>query len=226
MSIDRGTCVLSSAVLPLTIKNVKGSRGIRIRVDRRGVVVTKPYWVSKKAAVAFVDESRPWIEKEHAKQSAVQIDRILYRGVEHEIRQATHPPVRAAGSIIWAHGDDEQERLENALSWMKRRAKPVLREVVSRWSEEMGLRPTRVGVRDQVSRWGSCSSTGSLSFNWRLIMAPPEVLEYIVVHELAHIQEHNHSRRFWALVARHCPEYKRHEAWLNKHNDSIIQLGR
>ena len=83
---------------------------------------------------------------------------------------------------------------------MHRRSKPVIRDAVARWSAEMGIVVKRVSVRDQRSRWGSCSDRGSLSFNWRLIMTPQAVLEYIVVHEMAHIEEHNHSRRFWSLV--------------------------
>lgn len=226
MAIVKETCALSTAVLPLTIKNVKGSRGIRIRVDRRGVVVTKPAWVSKKAALAFVEEKRDWIEGQHKKRSVMPANRVLFRGEVFEVKPASYPPVRAAEGAIWAPGETECDRLEATLEWMKRRSRPVLREAVSRWALALGVSPKRVGVRDQVSRWGSCSHAGSLSFNWRLIMAPQEVLEYIVIHELAHMRELNHSRRFWAIVAEHCPNYKDHESWLNEHNDALIQLGR
>jgi predicted metal-dependent hydrolase len=226
MAVVKETYTLASAVLPLTIKNVKGSRGIRIRVDRRGVVVTKPAWVSKKAALAFVQEKRDWIESQHKHRASLPADKVLFRGEVFEIKAASYPPVRAAENVIWAPGESEADRLEATLQWMKRRAKLVIREAVSRWSTAMGVSPKRVGVRDQVSRWGSCSHVGSLSFNWRLIMAPQEVLEYIVIHELAHIKELNHSRRFWMVVAAHCPEYKKHEAWLNANNDALIHLGR
>jgi predicted metal-dependent hydrolase len=212
--------------LPVTIRNVKGSRGLRIRVAGSGVVVTKPRWVSKKAAVEFVAESEAWIAKELSRRAARPLDRVLYRGVEHEIKQATFPPVRLADGAFWAPGEQESDRLAEVLVWLRRRAKPLLRESVSRWSPLLGVSPTKVGVRDQTSRWGSCSSRGSVSLNWRLVMAPPEVLEYIVIHELAHLKEHNHSARFWALVAAHCPEYRLHEEWLSANGEPLIELGR
>ena len=211
---------------PVRIRNVKGSRRIRIRVEGKSVVVTKPRWVSKKAAVQFVVDCDAWITREIEKVAGRPLDRLHYRGVEHEILHAGVPPVRLANGQFWAPGETQEERLENVIEWMKRRARPVLREAVVRWSLTMGVEPQRVGVRDQTSRWGSCSSTGGVSFNWRLVMAPPDVLEYIVVHELAHLTEHNHSQRFWSIVEAHCPNYRDHERWLDEHNDALIQLGR
>ncbi len=81
-------------------------------------------------------------------------------------------------------------------------------------SREMGLAPSRVSIRDQKTKWGACTSRGTVTLNWRLVMAPPEVLDYVVVHELAHLAELNHSPRFWAIVERHCPDWKRHRDWL------------
>ena len=85
------------------------------------------------------------------------------------------------------------------------------------FGEMVGVKWRRVAVRDQRRRWGSCSSAGSLSFNYRLIMAPPQVLDYVVIHELAHRCHLNHSRRFWSLVAVHCPDYSASLAWLKSH---------
>jgi predicted metal-dependent hydrolase len=85
----------------------------------------------------------------------------------------------------------------------------------------MGVRPASLTIRNQKSRWGSCSTRGTLSFNWRLIMAPPEVLDYVVVHELAHMMEHNHSKAFWALVAKYCPDYLAHRNWLKQNQAAM-----
>ena len=85
---------------------------------------------------------------------------------------------------------------------------------VSHWAPLMGVAPSKIRVGDQKSLWGSCSRRGTLSFNRRLLEAPPEVLDYVVIHELAHLSEMNHSRRFWAIVARFCPEHRRHRRWL------------
>jgi predicted metal-dependent hydrolase len=86
----------------------------------------------------------------------------------------------------------------------------------------LGVTYRRITVRDQVSRWGSCSSTGALSFNWRLVLAPHDVLDYVVVHEVCHLVEHNHGPRFWRLVERRRPGYRDSRAWLDEHGWEIL----
>ncbi|HEV2592839.1 MAG TPA: M48 family metallopeptidase [Gaiellaceae bacterium] len=86
----------------------------------------------------------------------------------------------------------------------------------------LGVRYKRLSIRDQVSRWGSCSSAGSLSFNWRLVLAPHDVLDYVVVHEVCHLVEHNHGAAFWALVAKRRPEYRDSKDWLDMHGWEIL----
>jgi predicted metal-dependent hydrolase len=101
-----------------------------------------------------------------------------------------------------------------AEAWLRGQASSDLEERLAARSGEMGLRHGRVHVRDQASRWGSCSSSTNLAFSWRLVLAPPEVLDYLVVHELAHLVEMNHSAAFWAVVARYCPDWHRSRRWL------------
>lgn len=93
-------------------------------------------------------------------------------------------------------------------------ARVRIEERLAHFSERMGLAYGKVSVRDQKTRWGSCSSKGNLNFNWRLVFAPGAVLDYVVVHELAHLRELNHSRRFWKLVERFSPDYREHRRWL------------
>jgi predicted metal-dependent hydrolase len=82
------------------------------------------------------------------------------------------------------------------------------------WAPRLGVAYKRVFIKDQRTLWGSCSREGNLNFNWRIAKAPPEILDYLVIHELAHLREMNHSPRFWAVVAEHCPDYKVHRKWL------------
>lgn len=107
------------------------------------------------------------------------------------------------------------EDLEN---WYRARALEAVTRQAEAWSVRMGVRYNRVFIKDQRTLWGSCSREGNLNFNWRLILAPPAVLEYVVIHELAHLVEMNHSRRFWRIVADFCPSFKTHRRWL-KDND-------
>ena len=86
----------------------------------------------------------------------------------------------------------------------------------------LGVRYTRITLRDQRSRWGSCSSKGTLSFNWRLVLAPHDVLDYVVAHEVCHLLEHNHGPAFWALVAKRRPNYRESKGWLDQHGWEIL----
>ena len=92
---------------------------------------------------------------------------------------------------------------------------------VQHFEKIMGVHHKKIAIRDQKTRWGSCSSSGTLSFNWRLIMAPPEVLDYVVVHELAHFTHMDHSKAFWATVESVPPDYEKHRKWLNEHGQEL-----
>ncbi len=93
--------------------------------------------------------------------------------------------------------------------------------IAAREAEALGVSYRRIAVRDQRTRWGSCSTTGTLSFNWRLALAPPVVLDYIVVHEVCHLREHNHGPRFWALVEERRPGYREQADWLRRHGHEL-----
>ncbi len=118
--------------------------------------------------------------------------------------------------------DDPQETIRKLLSdWYRKRAKEVIYERVMYYSKRIGVQFKRISIKNQKTRWGSCSSLGNLNFNWRLIMAPLGVLDYIIIHELAHLKELNHSLDFWKLVQSECPDYRNHELWLNRHGQRL-----
>jgi predicted metal-dependent hydrolase len=96
-----------------------------------------------------------------------------------------------------------------------------IRERLNEYAPRMGVTPGRVAIREQKSRWGSCSRKGNLNFNWKLVMAPPEALDYVVVHELCHLHEFNHSPRFWGLVAAQMPDYEVWKRWLKVHAEDL-----
>lgn len=112
---------------------------------------------------------------------------------------------------------------QQVLGWLKAQARTTLNTEVFQLCSELGLKYRNIAIKDTRSRWGSCSGKTNLNFNWRLIMAPAEVLQYVVVHETAHLQEMNHSARFWALVQQRCPDFHRHRDWLKKHGAEILQ---
>ena len=104
----------------------------------------------------------------------------------------------------------------------RRVARRAIVETATREAARLGVAFTRIAIRDTRSRWGSCSTTGTLSFSWRLALAPREILEYVVVHELCHLRHHDHSPRFWAFVAEAWPKYREHKAWLDAHGWELL----
>jgi predicted metal-dependent hydrolase len=104
----------------------------------------------------------------------------------------------------------------------RRLARKATSETATREATRLGVSFARITIRDTRSRWGSCSTTGTLSFSWRLALAPREILDYVVVHELCHLRHHDHSQRFWKLVGEVWPQYREHKAWLDAHGWELL----
>jgi predicted metal-dependent hydrolase len=180
--------------IPVRTRRSARARRVRLRMDECGLEVVLPLGASESRARAAVAEHEAWIQRTWARIGA--------------------RPGLAAGTSLWRgepvqSAPPEQEQI--------RVAKGELVRAVAEWSGRMELWPKRVQVRDQRSKWGACTARGTVTLNWRLIKAPPEVLEYVVVHELAHLREMNHSPRFWATVEAFCPEWRRCRDWLRRH---------
>lgn len=129
---------------------------------------------------------------------------------------------RTGETLVLSVADGRQETIHAALeAWYRAQARIVFAERIAHCNAAYGFTFGRVSIKEQKSRWGSCSRAGNLNFNWRLLLAPLPVLDYVVYHELAHLKELNHSPRFWRLVARACPDYGSHRAWLRRHGRTL-----
>lgn len=139
------------------------------------------------------------------------------------IRHGAVPAVKMLdGKILVTIPGDSPEILAGVLEkWYRAQAGKIFEERVRAINKEAGHRVNRIFIRGQKTRWGSCSRLGNLSFNWRLIMAPAEVIDYIVIHELSHLKEMNHSAGFWRLVENLCPDYKKHRQWLRENGCTL-----
>jgi predicted metal-dependent hydrolase len=151
-----------------------------------------------------------------------KVKAVLYKGKEYPLEVIEdgnpRPSVRLAGDRIVvtvprATGAAVRAALE---AWYRREARVMIRQAVWRLNRGLGLRYERIMIRNQRTRWGSCSSRRNLSFNIKLITAPQQVVDYVVLHELMHLKEHNHSPKFWRLVQEKCPQYKQYESWLKE----------
>ena len=120
---------------------------------------------------------------------------------------------------------EEEHAPRRLLDWLRRQAHLDLKTRVELHARRLDFAPKRIYVRDQTTRWGSCSTSGALSFSWRLVLAPPFVLDYLAAHEVAHLGHMNHGPRFWALVERTMPRHEEARSWLRRHGASLHRYG-
>ena len=223
-------------VYRVALKRVATSRRftLRVRAATRDVVLTMPARSSLKAAKEFAERHAAWIGTRLARlpQPVAFEPRAVtpLRGVDHRI---VHRP--GMRGVVWVETSErgplicvagEREHLpRRVVDFLKREARKDLEAAVARHSKRLGVRPRRIVLRDTVSRWGSCSSSGRLNFSWRLILAPPFVLDYLAAHEVAHMVHMNHSPQFWRLARRLHPETDRAEIWLKVHGANLHRFG-
>jgi predicted metal-dependent hydrolase len=214
------------------VKNARSRRYIVRVVDEERIRVTIPRGGSRREAMAFFQRSIDWVDRRIEEMQRVGSlstipwsagTKVWFRGREESIViEKTGETGRIRIGDIEIQGDpvagDLRELVEKA---MRMAAQKELPERVEVFANQMSLRPSRVTIRGQRTRWGSCSAKGALSLNWRLMQVPLEVRDYVLIHELSHLQHLNHSSRFWQFVETFCPDYRLHEAWLRSHGDII-----
>jgi predicted metal-dependent hydrolase len=133
--------------------------------------------------------------------------------------------VELLGQTLVVHHDSQISDLESSLErWYRVQAVIILERKAREFAAAFGVEYGRFSIRGQRTRWASCSHRGTLSFNWRLIMAPEPVVDYVVIHEVAHLKEMNHTRRFWGLVAERCPSWRQHKKWLDDHGTELAAV--
>ncbi len=203
---------------------------VKVNPANGEISVTAPTRTGAAAALDFARREHSWISGQLAKALApVALEpgaTIPFRGISHEIRSAARGPApvwRDDGAILvrGQHGHSPRRLLD----FLKREARELLAERAMHHAARLGVKPSRITVRDTQSRWGSCSSARSLSFSWRLILAPDFVLDYVVAHEVAHLREMNHSPRFWAHVRSLVSDVEKPQAWLKSHGRELQRYG-
>ena len=226
-------------VLPLRVRPSSRARHIALRLTSktREVALVVPPGCKLEKAYDFARAHEGWIRRQlEARPPDIPFaggQRIPLRGVEHIIRHKN----QMRGLVRQIPGKDEAlpelvvpalpEHLARRLrDWLKAEARRDLGRAVKTHADRLGVTPMRLSVRDQASRWGSCSSRGNLNFSWRLILAPPEVLDYVAAHEVAHLLEMNHSKRFWSHVRVACPDMKNARRWLKANGHQLHRYGR
>ena len=232
--MQANTIELDGQLVPLEVQINGRARNISVRVDERtgGVELVLPRFVAKAEGLAFVREKTHWILRQlrelppHVpfEDGAV----IPYLGDDHLI--AHRPEERGA---VWLEpatrtinvAGEAPHVARRVTDWLKKQARIEISERAHAAAAALDKRIHKIQIRDTRSRWGSCSEEAKLSFSWRLMLAPKDVLTYVVAHEVAHLVELNHSNRFWRLVDRLCPNNEPAKYWLKRHGASLHRFG-
>lgn len=174
-----------------------GRKTVALEVSRDGVVRLRiPYQYPEKMALEFLERKRPWLFQ--------AVEKVNQRQKKRKEAQAACPEITEA---------EEQA--------YRRQAKAILTQKADVYAKRMGVTYEKLMVKDQKTRWGSCSAKGNLNFNWRIVLAPEPVTDYVVIHELAHRIHMNHSAAFYQTIEAIMPDYRRQEQWLKENRDSL-----
>jgi predicted metal-dependent hydrolase len=237
---------LAGGAIPYTLRRSPQARAVRVVLHPdRGVVVTVPARHpieedGERIASAFLSERESWLRRHLARQAAVSAELaarggatdgglVPFRGRLRRIRVVPavsgirRSDVVAFDDELVVHRVAADRRSETAIleAWFRQIARDDIEAALDVHAEALRVRPTRVTLRDPRTRWGSASRTGRLSFSWRLVLAPPEALETVVIHELAHLRVFGHGPRFWALVATRRPDHRLWRRWLHDHSTEL-----
>jgi predicted metal-dependent hydrolase len=234
--------------LVYSLRRSERAKNTRIVVKPGKIEVVAPLKVSERRIKAFVEAQQDWI-RAAVKRIADKVQAVPDLAPAHYADGATIPfqgrqiplhikPTTAKTVRAQLHDDttfivylptsvarqQSSELIRLALtSWMKHQARLAATMLIEKHAPRSGLFPRCLRIKTQKSRWGSCGPQNDINLNWLLMLAPPDALEYVVVHELCHIKHKNHSRDFWQLVAEHLPDYQRQRHWLKQHGAGLMR---
>lgn len=213
--------------IPFAISVVR-RRGkyLRLTVESaEKVELALPRWASRREALDFLQEKEAWLHKALARKKIQQKNWFSFHGKEYALHLVTSKQsekVEFHEGEVWITAPNEAEARKYFQEFLKREAEQVLPLELEEFSQRCDLSYRRLTIRSQKTRWGSCSADKSISLNIALMRLKAEVRHYVILHELCHTREMNHSRKFWALLATHCPEYKRLKKTLAEYG--LLQL--
>ena len=211
----------------IIIRRKIGSNCLRLSVNRHGqIVLTMPFFCLKTVAERFIKEHQDWIDTQKKKVTTRltfqdgQNLTLLGQSLTIKHNPSNHQPTRIEDNYLVVGGD---------ITFLHRRVSDFVRRQTATYidckaremADRIGHRINRISLKDTTSRWGSCSGKKNLNFCWRLGLAPPYVLDYIIAHEVSHLQEMNHSQRFWRVVSQLCDKRADAEIWLRRHGHTL-----
>lgn len=214
--------------LNITIIRKKPLKYSRISIkDDLSVRITVPTYFSDNKVQKIIEEKNIWIQKNLAKMKARKKltdnfgeDEVFYMGEKYSVifinDKNKNIVLNPEKQEIYINTEDQTKYKKILENWFINEAKKYIPLRVKELNETLNYKFNKISIRNQSTRWGSCSGKGNLSFNFRLIKAPQDVMDYVIFHELVHLKEFSHSKKFWSLVETHCPNYKNCKNWLKE----------
>ncbi|MBD3363033.1 DUF45 domain-containing protein [Candidatus Dojkabacteria bacterium] len=221
------------------VKKSSRAKRISIRITNDGnTIVTLPQKVSKKHAHKFVEQKQTWIKNTLKKinknrisynfkqgEKFIFLDDYLYLNFIH--KKLVYPRAEITSENINIYRDENRELPKNKIKEViiktfKKYFRNLVQEAVEEYNSIYQFKYNRIAIKNNKTNWGSCSSKKNLNFTWRLIFAPLDIIDYVVVHELCHLKEQNHSKKFWKLVSKAIPDYKTRKKWLKENSSRLV----
>ena len=228
---------LDGHAISYTIKRSPRAKYVRLEVrPQTGLTIVIPKSYRLTQLPSLLNEKRQWILVKLAKYGHLRLlsagkevdsgDTIPYLGRDlHVVRRKNDgeaDSIRVEGNRLVVSLKSTNARLNLVLEeWYRREAEKLIRKRTNELCARLGVTYGRLSIRGAKTRWGSCSQKGNLNFNWKLLMVPELVIDYVIIHELAHLKEMNHTKKFWNLVAQHCPQWRKHRRWLKDHEAEL-----
>lgn len=222
---------------PVEIIRTDRRRSASIYLDGEGIKVRVPRGLSDGYVRDLIEKKSPWIKRKLREAELAVLPRpkefvsgesfsYLGRNYRLKVLHGDPPSLKLKGGYLEASISDssktgEEEVRSLLLDWYRKHAQQRLEEKTHRYAKILQVKPNFVSVRDYKSRWGSCSTTGDISYNWRIVMAPHRIVDYVVVHELCHLLEHNHSAIYWRHVERIIPDFQECREWLKRNSKRL-----
>lgn len=215
---------------PKIIRSMRRTISLQVLPDTT-LVVKAPIFATDRVIEKFIHDNLEWIEKKlsvvkkhtHLKQKLyVNGDKFFYLGNEYELKLTDISSITIKDKIIQFPHPIQFRIKKELTNWYIKQAKKVITQQVDYYSTQMKVNYLDLSFSDTKSQWGRCTHDNRLQFNWRIVMAPLLVINYVVVHELAHIQIKDHSRAFWSKVRLYNPSYRQQIKWLKEHGNSLV----
>ena len=235
--VGKREAILDGQAISYIVRHSAKAKYVRLEVrPETGLTIVIPKSYRLTQLTNLLRKKRQWILAKLAKYGQLKLlsaekeaksgDTIPYLGRDLQvIKRQNHGEadnVRLEQKRLVVSLKSSTTRLSLVLEWWcRRQAGNLIRKKANELCARLGVTYGRLSIRGAKTRWGSCSQKGNLNFNWRLVMAPEPVINYVIIHELAHLKEMNHTEKFWKLVAEHCPRWRKHKRWLKEHEGEL-----